>query len=67
MIDSDYYTRLEFLAELMKQNPNKPMRKLQRESLRLYPCGGKEFMRFWLSYHVANEAAKLANAEITTK
>ena len=64
MIDSDYYRRAEFLATLMKQNPNKPMRKLQKEALRMYPVQSKELQRHLLSIRYAFFAADIANEEL---
>ena len=35
--DTDYWPRMELLYQLTQRSPNKPMRKLQRESLKYYP------------------------------
>ena len=63
-IDADYHRRAEFLATLMKQNPNTKMRKLQKEALRMYPVQSKELQRHLLSIRYAFYAADILNKEL---
>jgi hypothetical protein len=60
-IDTDYHNRLDWLAELMLQNPKSRVRRLQREALKYYPLSSKEAIRNWMSWRTAFAAAELAN------
>lgn len=60
-VDVDYQKRLDWLADLVLQNPKKRIRDLQRESLKYYPLGSQEAVRNWMSMKTAFAAADLAN------
>jgi len=51
--DTDYWPRMELLYQLTQRSPNKPMRKLQRESLKYYPLYYQETQKTWLSTKTA--------------
>jgi hypothetical protein len=63
-IDADYGKRLKLLAELMDQDPKKPVRELQAECLKYYPLASVEAQRNWLSMKTAFAAAKIKLFEI---
>jgi hypothetical protein len=58
-IDTDYHNRLDWLAELMLQNPKSRVRRLQKEALNYYPLGSKEAIRNWMSWRTAFAAAEV--------
>lgn len=60
-IDADFHKRLELLADLMEQDPNKKMRKLQREALKYYPLHYKECIRGWMKIRIGFLAADICN------
>ena len=60
-IDTDYHNRLDWLTELMLQNPKSRVRRLQRKALKYYPLSSKEAIRNWMSWRTAYAAAELAN------
>jgi hypothetical protein len=60
-IDIDYHNRLDWLAELMLQNPKSRVRRLQREALKYYSLSSKEAIRNWMSWRTAFAAADVAN------
>jgi len=51
--DHDYDARLKLLWELMEVSPEKPVRKLLRESLKYYPLKSIALQRYWLSMRTA--------------
>lgn len=55
--DFDFWPRMNWLCELMEKFPDKPMRKLQREAMHMYPIGFIELQRYWLSSRLAFKAA----------
>jgi len=55
--DAHFADRIRWLAELMIISPYKPMKKLQREALKLYPLYHKEANRHWLSWRTAFQAS----------
>jgi len=51
--DQDYDARLKLLWELMEVSPDKPVRKLLKESLKYYPLKSIALQRYWLSMRTA--------------
>lgn len=62
--DVDYGSRLKLLSELMETDPDKPVKKLQREALKYYPLFNPHAIKHWLSYKVAFEAAEILNKNL---
>jgi hypothetical protein len=60
-IDTDYHNRLDWLAQLMIDNPKSKMKKLQRESLKYYPLSSAQAVRNWMSWRTALAAADVAD------
>ena len=60
-IDTDYHNRLDWLAQLMIDNPKSKMKKLQRESLKYYPLSSAQAVRNWMNWRTALAAADVAD------
>jgi hypothetical protein len=60
-IDTDYHNRLDWLSQLIIDNPKSKIKKLQRESLKYYPLSSDQAIRNWMSWRTAFAAAELAN------
>jgi hypothetical protein len=60
-IDTDYHNRLDWLAQLMIDNPKSKIKKLQRESLKYYPLSSAQAVRNWMSWSTAFAAADVAD------
>ena len=60
-IDADYGSRIHLLMDLMVQDPNKPVRKLQWEALKYFPIASKEGIRKWMLLATAFRASDMLN------
>lgn len=58
-IDADFSPRLNWLSELMVQDPDKSVRKLQWEALKYYPLSCTEGIRTWMTMRIAFLAADI--------
>jgi hypothetical protein len=65
-VDADWHKRLNWLADLMIQDPDKMVRKLQWEALKYYPLHYKECIRGWMKMRIAFLAADLIIAREKT-
>ena len=63
LFDADYNKRMELLVSLMRLDPHKSMKKLQREALKYYPLYYNNFIRLWMSSKTAGRAAEILNKE----
>jgi len=57
--DYNWGVRMDWLLDLMEKFPNKPMRKLQKEAMHMYPIGWLEVQRYWLSSKLMFKAVDL--------
>ena len=63
--DFDWNTRMEYLLDIMElPGKDKPMRKLQKEALRVYPVSSQELARRWLSISTMIRAGDLSAKRI---
>ena len=51
-IDSGFNDRLELLVDLMALFPDRSIRRLQKETLAIYPLYYTESRRHWLSHRI---------------
>ena len=60
MNDPDFNRRLEYLAELMVADEDRPVKSLQRAALLRYPCPDAEARKVWMDWSTSFAAAELA-------
>jgi len=63
IIDCDWGKRMVLLVELMQREPDKSMKKLQREAMKYYPLYYTQSIRAWMSWRIAFIAADKLNKQ----
>jgi len=63
IVDVDHAKRMELLVSLMRLEPDKSMKKLQREALKYYPLYYNNSIRMWMGSNIAMKAAEILNKE----
>ena len=63
IVDVDHAKRMELLVSLMRLEPDKSMKKLQREALKYYPLYYNNSIRMWMGSYIAMKAAEILNKE----
>ena len=61
--DSDYKKRMDWLVELIRADPDRPIQRLQAEALERYPTNDERSRRHWMGWRVAFASVDIAFAD----